>query len=71
MLFYAFSLKYFLKKKISFGKGQNTKLRLSGDYKLRLFSILSYSASKMENVDHSLTPCSLSSYSLDSPETRN
>ena len=34
------------------------------------FQFLSYNASVTENVHHILTPCPLSSYNIDCPETK-
>ena len=55
----------FPNKKINFCKGQNAR-NFKGLQSLHQF--LSYSTSVIENIQHTLTPYSLSSYSLGCPE---
>ena len=64
-LFYAFSWRYLFKKS-TFEKVKMARiLRDCNEF----FQILSYSATLI-NIHHTLTPCSLSSYSLDCPQTK-
>ena len=57
----------FPNKKINFCKGQNAR-NFKGLQSIHQF--LSYSASVIENIQQTLTPYSLSSYSLGCPETK-